>query len=1381
MMEKRQPEHPLENVGFLSRANLHWVFKELEKSKKRPYQEDDLYPLPREDKLLRAKENLQMEYRASGSLMLSIWRVYKWWIIWLLFLSVVSNFLMQSGPYVLGLVVKLIFKGNLITEEEKQMLGIYFVYLVVSTLIIGMILNYSEFTMWRVAQRISGGVSLMIFDKIGRINVLNKTTHSTGNILNYIQSDAQKFQTNLGRSISILSSLISLAMGIYLLYGYVYNLCWIILGTLFLGNIGSIYIYKKRLPIIQGLQSTKDKRIQLLTNVISNIKFVKIKGWENFFHYKVGVKRAKELKSIFHLMLFNSLNIFYNWSQFSACQIAFVVGVTYMYPEWIELSRVSATLSILKIFFDAQMNIPFTVGQMVDFRVSLVRVRDFLQAEELKADLVKYDLGPQSEYAITLKDGDFFWQTPENEDDVKQKDGKKKAKKISNDKNVSHNEDSLLETSLEVAEKGVAFRIYDLNIKIKKGSLIFIIGKVGSGKSSLLFSLLGEMKTTEGAIPELHSNPNLAFLSQTPWLLSDSIKRNIVLDLPVDTAKLDRALRLSQLAEDIKSMPGGLETSIGENGSAVSGGQRTRIALARIIYQDPDVIIMDDPLSALDLKVADRIMKEAFCGELKDKTRIITTHAVHNIRYADYIYVMDHGRIVFEGTYDDMEHNSIYQEFREVTQSFNLEDNPAEDKPKDGDDNADGERKRKLSLEEVMERKMSNEGIAEDKVKAESSADKEKEIFREMQTQEISLVEEVKESGKDTIIDQLFLQEDKVQGTISMKTISTLISEIGGYFPIFLIMLSTFSSTIANFLGDFYHLEWARNFDPENKTEYMWLLVFLLVVRCVITSVRSLFVFGTELKMSRNIHAKMMFRILHAKITEFLERVPAGRIINRFSRDIEVLDRDIGWSFNGFYLGLAGVVVNMVVLIWTVGWTLVAPIVLFLVGGVYIQRKLMQTKREVVRLEGVSRSPVAEGIQAMIRGAPEIRVLKKLSYVRAEFMDKFEVIQQNGLLKNALDAWYLNNINILNVFLIQVPGFMVLSYSLFIAKGELSVEKVVMFILRSLEISGSLMGLLTNISQLETQLISVERCSSFSQIEPEARYLNIKQHENKYLHAHTDKDAKQIVSEMNKYENAIIPSGEVRFISVTAKYPTKPTPVLSNLNLYVRPGEKIGIVGRTGAGKTSLIKLFWMCLEPTNGKVIIDGRNVMNVDLKVLRSNMDIISQETAIFEGTLRENLDPRLEYLYDKNSAEFKARDKELLKRLCQIGFKEETLDGQGLDYPISSGGDNLSLGQKQLICFMRVLFSPKKLMILDEATANIDLKTEKLMSDAVKHEFKQSTMFIIAHRIQTVLDCDKICIMDKGQIVEFDTPKELIKRPGSIFAEIYQKLLENNHEGL
>jgi ATP-binding cassette subfamily C (CFTR/MRP) protein 1 len=1257
------------------------------------------------------------------------------------------------------------------SDRDKMVLGGYFGYLIFSTLMAGMVMNYMEFTLNRIGYRIANAVTLMMFDKIGKINVLNKTKHSTGNILNYVQTDALKFQGNLARSISFISTVLSLIFGMIVLYLTIENIMFIVLAIFLVCTLCMSSLYTFRLDIVDNLMTAKDSRVGVLTTAINNIKFIKTKGWENFFQLKIFTARKKEIKGLTNLMWFSVLEIFVMWMSISTCQIGFVIGLTVFQPQTITLAKVSAVLSVIWTLFDTLILLPWYASLLLDFRVSFKRIRSFLLSEELQPDIIKYDQKALGENAIVLKSGEFYWQTPveDSEEKAEAERKLKEAKKLAGRNSHAIREDNSLgeplnNTILDQRDPNVAFKIDNIDFHAPKGSLVFVIGKIGSGKSSLLYALVGEMKATVGAKPYLNSLPKVAFLSQTPWLVASTIKENIVLDSPFDEAAFSRALRLSQLQDDIVNMPHGVETFIGENGSTVSGGQRTRIAIARLIYQDPDIIIMDDPLSALDLKVADKIMKEAICGELKDKTRIISTHAIHNLKYADYIYVMENGKFIFEGTYQEITGSETYNEFKAVTSSFNLEEEATKARRKSS------AKDMKIDLERDMAKGTTRE------------EEKEAEFFKERDTTEVT-VEEVEapavDEEKEKLVNKLFLEEDRVQGKVGLTTVLTMIREMGGFMPIILILMSVFSLQVTNFISDYYHLEWARNFDIEDKYEYIYLLIFLLIIRCVMTSVRALFVFGTQVAMANNIHAKMTFRILHAKITEFLERVPAGRILNRFTKDIEVIDRDISWSLNNFYFSFGSVVLNVIVIIWTVGWVMVLPLVVFMIAGAYYQRKLMETKREIVRLEATARSPVAACVTTLLRGAPEIRVLHRLPLVKDEFMVKVETTFQNSILLAALDAWYMNHVNILNVMLIQIPGFLILSYYLFFAEGQYPIEKIVMFVLRSIDISGSLIGLLLSISQLETQMISIERCSNFGKIDPEVRYLNFDQHEKKYLYPDNPSLIKNIMLEMEANDKALIPMGDVQFIDVTARYPTKPTPVLSNLNIHVRPGEKIGIVGRTGAGKTSLIKLFWMCLEPSEGLVIIDGKNAMKVDVKVLRSNMDIISQETAIFEGTLRENLDPKLEYLYDKNSDDFKRRDKELLQRLLDIGFKEETLEGKGLDYMITGGGENLSLGQKQIICFMRVLLSPKKLMIFDEATANIDLKTEKLMSDAVKNEFRLSTMFIIAHRIQTVLECDKICIMDMGKIVEFDTPQNLIKNPKSIFTEIYRKLQENTKD--
>lgn len=1361
--------HPLESISLLSRLNNFWTFSEMAKSSKASYHQEVHYPLPDADRLMLNRDLMAEQFKGSRSLIKSIWKIFSCYIIGLCFLIILYNFCAQSGPFVLGMIVRQLIEDRVHTNDDRMWLGIYCGYMVVAALLGPMFFNFVCFSAKRLGLRISAAVNMMVFEKISRVNAMNKSEHSSGNILNYVQIDCEKFFLNLPKAIELFSSIVQATFCMIVLYSQVRNAAFVVLGVFLLGMIMMTGFYKWRLGCMDALMQAKDSRVLTLTNVIQNIKFIKMKGWENYFQYKVSVKRDHEMKYLFRLACFNGGELYLMWMNQSVCTIVLMLTLVYYAPQYISLGVISVCLSVMWNVFDAIIVIPLFAGMLLDFRISLRRVTRFLNHEEISYQHFKNDPEVLKEYGVFVQNGSFYWNAVRSDEDQA-----KRPKR--NENSMALSESLLNDTIKDTDDKG--FVLENINFRAKKGELVFVIGKIGSGKSSLLYAILGEMnKSSDDNKTIVHRDNKAAMLSQTPWLLPSTVRANILLDKEFDQEQFDRALRISQLSDDIKEMADGIETFIGENGQTVSGGQRTRIALARCIYQDPDLYVLDDPLSALDLKVADKIMKEGISGELRGKkTIIIATHAIHNLKYADYVYVVDHGKIAFEGTFEEVNNSPIYNEFKAVTDDYATEEvtNPElEDVADEISSRTNTEMKRKSTLKMTRRESTLREDFF---LNAAAGEDATKAAVVEPKKKEIDSVVEAPLAEEGSLINRLFMDEDRVQGKLGFGTILTVIKEMGGIVPIILSVMSVVTLCSMNFLSDYYHLQWSQYHNPDRKFEYLWFLISILLMRCLMNLIRSGFVFGTQLIMSKNIHARMLFRVLHAQIGEFLERVPAGRIINRFTKDIEVIDKDIGWSFSGVYIEGASVLINICILIWSIGPMLVIPMSLFLLFGIMFQRKLMTTKREIVRLEAVARSPVMSCVGALIRGNPEIRVLQKEKFVKDEYVEKVELVMKNSLLIAGLDHWYMNIVNICNVFLIQLPGFLIINYFIYFSGEAYPLPKLILFVLKSIEISAALIVALLNVSMLETQMISVERCSKFSKIEPEKRYFNFAIHEKKYLHPNSKEVIVKIMKDLEKTERSVITHGKVNFLKVTAKYPTKPAPVLNNLTLAVKPGEKIGIVGRTGAGKTSLIKLFWMCLDPSEGKLIVDGKDVMKIDLKVLRSNLDIISQETAIFEGTLRENLDPKLEYLYDKNSEVFKQKDRELLHKLYEIGFKEEHLDGKGLDFQISAGGDNLSLGQKQLLCFTRVLIAPKKLMILDEATANIDLKTEQLMQNAVRHEFKDSTMFIIAHRIQTVLECDKICLMEYGKIAEFGTPKELIRKPGSKFGEIYKKLKEN-----
>lgn len=630
----------------------------------------------------------------------------------------------------------------------------------------------------------------------------------------------------------------------------------------------------------------------------------------------------------------------------------------------------------------------------------------------------------------------------------------------------------------------------------------------------------------------------------------------------------------------------------------------------------------------------------------------------------------------------------------------------------------------------------------------------------------------------DSPVMQLFLDEDRESGEISARTIARTLKALGGFVPIFLITLTAFFSNILDYLTQFEILDWTKisSVDAEDPLAIrtMWMAFIYLQARNILNAIRGLACYILTVKAARRIHAKMSFRFLHSKIGDFLERVPAGRIINRFTKDINNIDVTLNWNLNSACLDTMIVLVDLIMLVYSAKNPYLAiPCLLFIFASIKYQRIYMRLKREIVRLQNITNSPVIGWSIAVLKSSPEVRTLGKLPYVREKLKHLIDENTKNSVVIFGLDAWFQIRLAFMNMLLVQVPSYGYILYNLLSSNESVDIKNLIVFILSTSRLTADTSTLLINLSNMETNLVSVERCQKFEMIEPEENYKRFEEEEKKFTFP--KKGVIRTILRRQESAQKNFPLGKVELRQLTAQYPTKNTPVLKDLNLLVNPGEKIGIVGRTGAGKTSFIKLFWNCLGAKSGKLLIDEKDISVLDLKALRSEIMVITQETALFQGSLRENIDPNLEYLFDKTTQSFKTREKQILKILEDLGFSKEKLDKDALDFKIEFEGNNLSLGEKQIVCFMRALVDKKKVIILDEATANIDLKTEESIQKRVEEDFGGCTMFVIAHRIQTVLNCDKILVLDQGEVLEFGAVQDLIRDESSEFYGIYKKLVE------
>jgi len=712
-------------------------------------------------------------------------------------------------------------------------------------------------------------------------------------------------------------------------------------------------------------------------------------------------------------------------------------------------------------------------------------------------------------------------------------------------------------------------------------------------------------------------------------------------------------------------------------------------------------------------------MDHTFTKELKEKTRIVVTHAVHFLRYADRVIYMEDGEITFMGTYNELKKNEIFSNIISKEEE-KVEETKIAQKP--------------------VEKKEEPTGPIDEVRKLDGGPVKPNPLLR------------------------MFASEDRSTGSISLSVIHAFIKLCGGYFVMGFILLMTAAACTAQIYAVRYLFAWAAEFTEEGKWTKMGIYTSILYGYCTISSFRMAIILWIGVILSRRIHARMVYRVIHAPVEEFLEIVPIGRILNRFTKDINVIDKILMKNFAiMMHMGLL-VAAQIAFMILSLGPLVSIPLALYIIVAFYYQIQSSKTRREMVRLEAVSKTPIITWAAQTIKGLPEIRTSGLSPYFRERMQNLIEKNLQNSIMAYGLDCWFKLRVSLANIFIVQIPTF---AYALYVYRDKLPVVDTAMFLLLSTILIEDITKFLTLVGEIESNLISIERCQYFNKIPFESGYKNAPKEEKKNLFPSSKKDPRTLCL---PFASKIVKNGEVKFESVTARYGEDAEPVLRGLNFTVRPGEKIGIVGRTGAGKSSLIKLFWLSLRPSSGRILVDGTDLANVDIKDFRSEVMVVSQESAMFQGNLRDNIDPTTT----------SADDPSILSTLERLRFKSKHIAAKGLDAKVEANGDNFSQGEKQVICFSRTLVNKRKLIILDEATASIDLQTERAIQEVQEKEFPDSTMFIIAHRINTVLKCDRIMVLKFGEIMEFDSPQKLLNTPGSYFKDIYDKMVEQN-EGM
>ena len=612
------------------------------------------------------------------------------------------------------------------------------------------------------------------------------------------------------------------------------------------------------------------------------------------------------------------------------------------------------------------------------------------------------------------------------------------------------------------------------------------------------------------------------------------------------------------------------------------------------------------------------------------------------------------------------------------------------------------------------------------------------------------------------------MKEDRRTGNISLALLHRTIRSTLGYpWVITALVLSYFTQTWSIQLvkldyawGNAYYNKKNPHNDPKilEKFYLIFFLYMFVQMLCIFPGHYSVSWFG------RKVHSNMVFKLLHSKPTEFLQRTPNGVILNRFSNDVNNMDNNFVINFNGIIITFMNFLVLLITIVIGLDvYITLIPLILFLVLGFFLRNWYMSAQREVTRLMFISKSPVIGTAVSSIAGSSVIRIHQKEEYFQKKIDHLIDENSKNFLMNYGCNSWYFTLQSIFNSFILNIPLYAILlniQYGSKISSKKASSD--VQFI------SGfgtAYFYTLALTTILEQSMISIERLNKYENLESEDGYLNIKAEEKLFRELNNSKlkKARNYLQKKNANRRVqLVNQGRITLNHVSARYPTAQKNCLSDLNIEIPVGQTVGIVGRSGAGKSSFIKLLWRALDPSLGSVEVDSKDISSFDVKEYRREINVILQKPNIFQGTLMSNITQ-----VQLSSAEIQAVREELI----ELGFPKSKLQERDLSYEVKESGSNLSQSEKQIICLMQALQIESKIVILDEATAYVDIALEKKFQERLYSKFKDSTLLIIAHRISNVMEADRVLVFDQGRIVEDGAPKELVKDSNSIFNGFYR----------
>uniref|UniRef100_A0A670Y9T2 ABC-type glutathione-S-conjugate transporter n=1 Tax=Pseudonaja textilis TaxID=8673 RepID=A0A670Y9T2_PSETE len=1084
-----------------------------------------------------------------------------------------------------------------------------------------------------LGMRLKTAITGLVYRKVNL--ALSKNSTSVGEIVNLVSVDVQK-----------LMDLIIYFNGTWLAPIRIV-ICFVFLWQL-LGPpaLSAVIIFLVLLPLNFGiskkrsqLQETqikyKDSRARLTSTILSDMKVLKLHGWEKKLMSKVLGIRTQELQALkTSQFLFSASLASFQSSTFLISFIIFAVYTLSDKTNVLDAKKAFVSLSLVNILNTAHSFLPFSINAVVQ-----VSCFGYMASVSVVGHHSRHSrsASPSGPNCIIVTNGTFSW---------------------------CRESDPCLKR---------------MNLTVPQGSLCAVVGQVGAGKSSLLSALLGELQRIEGSVV---IKGTTAFVPQTSWIQNASVEDNVVFGRKMERTWYNQVVKACALQPDIDGFPAGSRTEIGEKGINLSGGQKQRLSLARAVYMKASVYLLDDPLSAVDAPVGWHIFNHVLGpnGLLKEKTRILVTNTIHVLPMVDNIIVMVNGEISERGSWQELIRK------QGAFADFLRSQNPEEKEEQDLQMTA-GHPKGHLYLNNYKPTQEEGERL---------------------------------------------MAEDKKQkpGQVKISAFLTYLRTAGSLFWVYIVLLFA-CQQVFSFCRGYWLSLWAN--DPVSNgtqphTQLRVGIFFLLGVTQALGkfgSVAAVFLAGVVA--SRKLFQHLLLDVLHSPMI-FFEQTPSGNLLNRFSKEMDAIDSIIPDKLKSL-LGFLFNLLEIYVVIMVATPMVLAAILPLSALYVAFQVFFVTTSCQLKRLEAGSRSPIYSNISETFEGSSLIRAFG----AQQRFIVQNDVnVDENHKVSFpsvVADRWLATNIEILGNTIVLFAALLAVVY-----KAHLSPGMVGFSISWALQITGVLNWMVRASAELDNHIMSVERVRDYSQTPKEAPW-----------------------SLENHFQGASWPTeGAIEFRGYSLRYRPELSLALKNINLKIKPQEKVGIVGRTGAGKSSLAMGLLRLVEAADGEIVIDGINIAQMGLHNLRSKITIVPQDPVLFGGSLRENLDP-----LNQRS------DEDIWSALEQTQLKTFVSDLPGqMAYECFEGGGDLSVGQRQLICLARGLLQKTKILILDEATAAVDLETDLQIQATIRSHFKECTVLTIAHRLNAMMEFDRILVMENGQVAEFDTPEALTVQKGLFY---------------